>query len=251
VAKPQLENGYTRLANEIVDAFVRLHLSGNEWQVLWFIIRKTYGFNKKVDRIVNFQICEATNLHKSVVSRILKKLANNKIIYYNGHRVGFQKDWELWPIEYQTKLLTEISTFKPNKVNKLTKNKVELTEMSIKVDSPLVTQKTKDNIQKTIPHSGVKEVLDFISNETGEKAIHYAKEGSEIKLALKNGYTVEEIIGCWGKMKNWDFWSGKWLPLAKVVENLGAYRGGGLSDGKKKARRVDGGHKASDFDRTF
>ena len=48
---PQLENGFLKLANELVEAICKTHLSPNESQVLWFIIRMTYGYNKKKARI--------------------------------------------------------------------------------------------------------------------------------------------------------------------------------------------------------
>ena len=56
MANPQLEDGYTEIANEILEALMRLHLSPNQWQVILCIIRKTYGFKKKVDYIANSQI---------------------------------------------------------------------------------------------------------------------------------------------------------------------------------------------------
>ena len=67
MAKPQPENGHTRIANEILEHLMRTHLSSNQWQVLLCIIRKTYGFQKKVDYIANKQIGEATGLGKQVV----------------------------------------------------------------------------------------------------------------------------------------------------------------------------------------
>ena len=51
MANPQLENGYTKVANEILDALVKIRLSPNESRLLWFIIHKTYGWHKKTDRI--------------------------------------------------------------------------------------------------------------------------------------------------------------------------------------------------------
>jgi phage replication O-like protein O len=96
VAKPQLEDGHTKIANEILEHLVKMHLTPNQWQVLLCILRKTYGFHKKVDRIANSQIVEATGLCKAVVSRALKSLEDMKVIIRNGKFIGLQKDWELW-----------------------------------------------------------------------------------------------------------------------------------------------------------
>ena len=70
----QLEDGYTRIANEILEKLSNTYLSPYEWQVLMFIFRKTYGFGKKADWIANSQLVEATGIHKSHISRTLKKL---------------------------------------------------------------------------------------------------------------------------------------------------------------------------------
>ena len=49
MANPQTENGHIKIANEIIEAITRTNLSAHESRVLWYIIRKTYGFNKKMD----------------------------------------------------------------------------------------------------------------------------------------------------------------------------------------------------------
>ena len=96
MAKPKLENGFTPIANEILEKLARMHLSANQWQVLLCIIRKTYGFHKKVDYIANKQIGDATGLGKTVVSRVLHNLEDIKLITRKGKYIGFQKDWEMW-----------------------------------------------------------------------------------------------------------------------------------------------------------
>lgn len=248
MAKPQLEDGYCRLSNELLDAFARLQLSGNDWRVLHFIIRKTYGYGKKVDNLANSQICEATDLKKTVVSRALKKLQDSNITLYNGKSVGLQKDYEQWKvIGRQQKLAksatSETSESLPNLQRKLAKS-------ATKVSHRNVTQKIKDKRKKgsTKVDPRIKEIFDVIEQKLGSQIPFHAKEGAAIKRALSMGFTPEEIIGCWEAMKGETFWQAKWLPLAKVTENLGEYRSGRLSDeAKTKTRRVTGGRTKADF----
>ena len=68
MASPQTENGYTKIANELLDAVCALQLSGHEWSVVHAIIRKTYGYNKKEDWVTNTQIADLTGLHRVRVS---------------------------------------------------------------------------------------------------------------------------------------------------------------------------------------
>ena len=51
--RPQIENGYTRIANEILDTLCMFSIPGECMQVLNCILRKTYGYQKKEDRISN------------------------------------------------------------------------------------------------------------------------------------------------------------------------------------------------------
>ena len=99
MANPQLENGHTRIANEILEALVRINLSPYESRVLWFIIRKTYGWHKKLDRISISQIANGTGILRQNVFRALKSLhLKNMIFRPSNKHVGFQKDYTMWVV---------------------------------------------------------------------------------------------------------------------------------------------------------
>jgi phage replication O-like protein O len=146
MANPQLEDGYTMIANEILEALMRVQVSPNQWQVLLCIIRKTYGFKRKVDRIANSQICQATGLGKEVVSRSLNKLQGEGFILRNGKQIGFQKDWERW------RKLADQATLKVSRTTnkKLTEQSTELAEEPTKISSSHVTQNKKETFQKKL-----------------------------------------------------------------------------------------------------
>lgn len=155
MAKPELENGFTQIANEILEKLVRMHLAPNQWQVLLCIIRKTYGFHKKVDYIANFQIGEATGLGKTVISRCLSGLGEMGLITRKGKYIGFQKDWEKWKgLTFQTPMgLAEESTSGAELAEPLTSTELaepltELAEQVTKVSTPVVAQKIKHTTQK-------------------------------------------------------------------------------------------------------
>jgi phage replication O-like protein O len=80
MSNPQLENGYLSIANEIADRFCSYRLSGEEWLVLWVILRKTYGWHKKEDFITLSQFSISTNLKKQPIIRAIKKLQSKGII---------------------------------------------------------------------------------------------------------------------------------------------------------------------------
>ena len=76
----ELENGYLRLANQIQDALCIVELSGREFRVLNAIVRLTYGWSKKSDRIANSLIADKTTLKVKHVSEAVLSLAYRNII---------------------------------------------------------------------------------------------------------------------------------------------------------------------------
>ena len=100
MASPQKENGHLRMATELVLVFCIYRLSGQEWQVLWVILRKTWGWNKKKDRISLSQISELTSMNRPGVVRILNKLIKRGVLKKENsagiNAYTFNKNYEEW-----------------------------------------------------------------------------------------------------------------------------------------------------------
>jgi len=145
MANPQKENGFTPIANEILERLVNTALLGSEFQVLLFIIRKTYGYHKKKDRISLTQFEKGTGLSRPTVVKTLKNLMSRnmiiKIVLPNDNvEYTFVKDHEDWVVN--TALLVKHNEFGSKPV---------LTETS----KPVLTHKrkkdnTKDNTAELV-----------------------------------------------------------------------------------------------------
>lgn len=95
--KLYLESNFTRVPNEILEALARTHLSPYESKIVFFIIRKTYGWNKIEDWIALSQIEEGTGIAKPNVCRTIKSLRRRRIIARPGKRhIGLQEDYTMW-----------------------------------------------------------------------------------------------------------------------------------------------------------
>jgi len=95
---------FTRVPNEILEALARTHLSPYESKIIFFIIRKTYGWNKIEDWIALSQIVEGTGIAKPNVCRSIKSLRRRRIITRpNKRHIGLQEDYTMW---LQTKSVT-------------------------------------------------------------------------------------------------------------------------------------------------
>jgi len=93
---PQLEDGYTMIANGLIEAICRLRITTSEHLVIWAIIRKTYGYKRKKDCIALSQISLLTGLYKSHVSRTIRLLLARLIVTRSGNSIGINKDIGVW-----------------------------------------------------------------------------------------------------------------------------------------------------------
>ncbi len=99
MASPQAENGHTKIANEILEQLVKTGLLGSEWNIVIWVIRKTYGYQKKEDWISLTQFEKATNLSRPTVVKTLKNLVNRGLLVKRD-KLGysFEKDYEKWVV---------------------------------------------------------------------------------------------------------------------------------------------------------
>ena len=154
----QLEDGYTRFANELLEAMLTARLSSRQWAVLIALARKTYGFNKKEDDIGLSQLAELTGLAKSHVSVTVRELEERRIINRRqgkfGHVMGINKAHKTWVgIAKSATGVTESVTVTETVTGGYRIGTVGVTELVQGGVTESVTTKdnpTKDN-QKTIP----------------------------------------------------------------------------------------------------
>ena len=83
---PQLEDGHIRIANELFDAILRFPLGRNEAEVMYAILRKTYGYGKKQDDMTVTQLANLTGITRPRASEALTALASiNAVRKTDGH----------------------------------------------------------------------------------------------------------------------------------------------------------------------
>ena len=88
---PQLEDGYLKVVNSVAEALARTQLSGYESRVLWFLWRKTYGWDKKSDLIPLSQFVDGTGIDKKHVLNTIERLVQRNIIFKSGTEMRTRK----------------------------------------------------------------------------------------------------------------------------------------------------------------
>ncbi len=138
MANPQKENGFTAISNELVEAFQRLHLSGNQWRLLWVILRLTYGWNKKTDYISLTTFEKCTGLNRWNFKQYLDDLFHREIISRDNSgyitKYGLQKDYTKWKtsIKNNTSIRNDTATGIKNNTKTSIKNDTHKRQKTIK-----------------------------------------------------------------------------------------------------------------------
>ena len=140
MASPQKENGYTAIANEILEQIVKLRIPPSEKDLMLCVIRKTYGYQKKEDRISLTQFEKATGLSRVTVVKSLKNLLTRKILVKRGILFSFNKDWENWVVKSGILVKSEnifgiVGYTKTGKVGYTHKRKKEITKETMEKQS--------------------------------------------------------------------------------------------------------------------
>ncbi|MDU3874001.1 MAG: replication protein [Klebsiella aerogenes] len=92
----QLEDGYSRLANELLDATMCSGLPETELCVVMAVWRKTYGFSKKTDWISNEQLEVMIDKHYTHCSAAKSNLVRKKVLIQEGRKIGMNTNISEW-----------------------------------------------------------------------------------------------------------------------------------------------------------
>ena len=206
---PQKENGYTPIANEIMDALASIRISGEQMQCLMVILRKTYGWNKKSDEISLGQFAELTGIKRPHIVRAIQGLQDKNIITVtkNGNTspstYQFNKQYKKW------KLLPKKVTV-PKNGNKGVPN------------NGTHKRQYKDNIPRTFFDLS-KRFHEYQKNQLGDNLVKTDKKTVEQgaieidRLVRIDGFNLESEIRPalqWGVQDS--FWASQLRSLASI-----------------------------------
>ena len=253
MASPQVEDGYTKIANELQDYFCRYRIPGEERQVLDSIIRKTYGWEKIEDAISLSQFVEMTGMKKPNIIGAIKSLLSKKIIIViqkdnrNGHIYKINKDYETWqPLSKKITLSKKIMNVIQKDNDVIQKDNESLskeipTKETIK-HLPKETTKAKKNIEAfSLPADIDPAVWDaFIEHRTknGTKLTEYAK-----RLLVKK---LESIGQDKNAVLNQSIEKG-WAGLFPLKEEGGFNGNNGRAGERKAVGQTEGAGSQSQY----
>ena len=245
---PQKENGYTAIANEIMEALAAYRLPGEQMQCLCFILRKTYGFNKKSDEISLTQFEKATGMARKSVTRALSGLDDKNIIKRQGSkkhrgknapiattRYTFNKHFETW--HGRGKKAPHRGNFVPGVGAKKRKTKDNITK-----DSDILSYITPDISEFS------QKFIEYIQGTKGNRApsgddLFKNSADTVDKLIRIDGFDLDYIKHVLWFAVNDDFWSDNVLSLAglrRKTDGLTKFQKIANSYEKSKKKKING-----------
>ncbi len=200
MANPQKENGYTPIANEVLEALYRAELSGQEFQMSLMIIRQTWGFRQKEKALPLSAMGLELGWPKSRCSQIANLLRSRKIITVAAERFTgspvepkryrFNKDYEQWESR-KTDTVSEIRDGSSVTTDTVAENR----DGRIRKPRPLyngVKETLKERIKETPPTPSSK-----INGRIGEwlrASRHFSRLSPEYVTTLLTEYAEDRVL---------------------------------------------------------
>ena len=99
----QLENGYTRIANEILEAVTISKFNGTQLKIVLCVIRRTYGFQRKESDLSITFISRATGISKRYIAQEINNLITSNVLLVtkehtikSSRRLKLNKNYHEW-----------------------------------------------------------------------------------------------------------------------------------------------------------
>ncbi|MBE0395336.1 replication protein [Citrobacter amalonaticus] len=171
----ELEDGYAKLSNMLLEAYAGADLTKRQFKVLLAILRKTYGWNKAMDRISDSQISEIAKLPVKRCNETKLQLVRMGLIKQQGGMFGPNKNITEWRIPQNEGISLKTG---------------DKTSLKLRESYPSKQGDTKDTIQK-------KEIQD---KNTMSESVRTKSEKASYRHE-ETDKAFEEIFWCAGMRK--------------------------------------------------
>lgn len=196
-----LDDGFTRIANELLEAVMHAGLSQHQLLVFMAVMRKTYGFNKKSDWVSNEQISMLTGILPHKCSAAKSALVKRGILTQTGRVIGINKavsEWSPLPVKgtekkpYLKKVTLPESGKKslPESGNDTYPNQVNTKDKHTKDNKDNINNPPKSPRAVSFDASAVK-LPDWLSAEIWSSWVAYRRD---LKKPIKSQQTVTQAI---------------------------------------------------------
>lgn len=232
-ASPQAENGHIDIAHELAEAFYKLQLSGYQWRLLWVIVRQTYGWKKKQDRISITFFQQRTGIDRRNIAHALSDLAERRIIVKNNNgfivSYGIQKDYVKWickPLLKSTTRRNKTESSQDDTSKPLLKSPLVKSTMK-----PLLKSTPTKETKETILRGSFSQISELEKRYPDQETINQAFQAIQsIRKSNRIADSVKlSILQSWEK-----------YPVESIMEGIKTYLAKGYQDQGKDEKYLLG-----------
>lgn len=250
LANPQIENGYTPIANELLEAFYQRSFTAAEFKIILFVMRYTYGFSRKEHELSLNYISKGIGVSKRYVSSALKKLIEDNILLVvkehgdTASRVmKINKNFEQWKSRAIVQQMKYSSTVEAenNTTDELQFNTTD--ELEFYQDKQILKQYNKTSKQRLQKHKYGEYKHVLLSDEEKIKLISECGQDMFDKCITK----LDEYIEMKGyKAKNHYLCIRKWVIKAVQEDEAKSKK-----KGDEQSETYDTGSWTTDYYKQF
>lgn len=228
MANPQKENGYTPIANEILEEIYKRNFNATQLKILLLVLRYTYGFNRKSYEFSLIFISKTINVHKVQVSTELKKLIQANVLtvdseatFSEARKLQLNKNYEQWNCSH-----------------------LQTTKKTVDKELTVSENTNPENIDLTVSENANPTVSEFTNPTVSENTNQL---NTNIKTTLKqerraSGFTPPtlEEVEAYCKERKSDVDAKKFYDFFSVAEWIDS-RGSPVKNWKQKLITWEGG----------
>jgi phage replication O-like protein O len=236
MADVQIENGYTRIAHEILEEVSKRKFNATQLSVLMIVWRMTYGFKRKDHELsVNFFV-QATGFSKRNIQEAVSSLIEARVLietkqasFNQTRKIAFNKNYDEWLIASRTKD-KQVKKSSPHEEKLASTGEEKFTSP----DEESFTQErnNKEIYKKNSSSNDVSEIISFWDQNgfgynninAKDELLSYLDDGMPAELILealkiacnKNARHIKFVKGVF---RNWNEAGVKTIEQARELEN--------------------------------
>ncbi|GIV81691.1 MAG: hypothetical protein KatS3mg051_1045 [Anaerolineae bacterium] len=201
----QIDDGnFVRLHNAILEVLAVARFTASEFRAVCFLLRKTYGYNKKSDELSLAQWAEGTNTDKGQIKRTIDSLIAKNVIRRSPsqrpycHTYEFNKYMETWDERLFERNASMIHP-RQTEADEGAREEDEKLTVRSKIDPP-VNEKIDRTVNKKLTVRSkidppVNEKIDRTVNGSDEKIDRTVNKPLTVRSTTKNNIKTTTTTG--------------------------------------------------------
>lgn len=259
----QIDNGdFTRIHNDILDGLARARFTAMEFRCLFFLVRMTYGWQKKEDTISLSQWAVGIGLDKGNRGNMLNtlnSLVSQGVIYTRSNGNNRPAIWGLNKAYFETETVmqpdnslcaeSESTVMQPDNTpviqphNSLAETVMQPHNLQRKVLKK-VKERPRARSRSGAVHPNTQPIMDAYLEALGYEPDSYAQESAAAKRLAKKGYEPADIVAAYILKKGEPYWVSKHLSLQTLAKDIPAMQQALLNGHSLKPKSTNNGVNA-------